>query len=366
MKLISIVVPMFNEEKVVDHFFAAVNETLASIESCRFEIIVVNDGSQDRTLDQLDIWRRKQSNIGIVSFSRNFGHEAAVDAGLKYAQGDAVIVMDADMQDPPELIGPMIEKWAEGYEVVNAKRRDRHKDGFWKRWTAQRFYKTLNWITHGIKIPEDVANFRLLTRRVVDEINALPEKNRVLRVMIPLVGYRSTEVEFERNSRIAGETHYSWSSMFRLALDGITSSSTAPLKWGLLPGIICTMLGLTGLFLCVLYLGASWFTPLAVVSWNVIGWLFLVSILLTLGGGQLTFLGILSEYIARIFIEVKSRPTYHVEKIERPHETEIIHKGQERNIPALNTAAMFDFADTNHPASYGPQPINQAQERVHA
>ena len=207
MKKISLVVPMYNEEEMIPLFFEKMNEVLSQIKNYKFEYVLVNDGSRDDTLKMLKEQKKVQNNIKIVSFSRNFGHEAAVCAGFQNADGDAVIVMDADLQDPPEIISKMIEKYEEGYKVVNGKRVDRKKDSFLKRTTASMFYKVIKKLSGKIKVPENVGNYRLLDKEVVDHLNALPEKNRVFRVQVPYIGFKTCEVEFVRPERPKGETN---------------------------------------------------------------------------------------------------------------------------------------------------------------
>ena len=205
---------MYNEEEMADRFFCTVNKIISEIKSYKFEIIAINDGSTDKTLSILKNNREKQLNIGIINFSRNFGHESALTAGLESANGDAIIVMDADLQDPPEIIPNMIDEWEKGFDVVNAKRSSRKEDSLLKRWTAKKFYSTVNKLSGKVKIPENVGNYRLLDRKIVDEVNSLPERNRVFRILIPYLGYKTTEIEFERPKRAAGTTHYNWKSMF--------------------------------------------------------------------------------------------------------------------------------------------------------
>ncbi|MFZ9704285.1 MAG: glycosyltransferase family 2 protein, partial [Bacilli bacterium] len=185
MKLISIVVPMYNEEKVVPLFFSAMNDVLKNIPNYRFEIVVVNDGSKDQTLSLLKAQQGQQANLVIVNLSRNFGHEPAVAAGIKVAKGDAIIPMDADLQDPPTLIAALIKKFEAGYEVVNAKRKGRHEDTFFKRYSAIKFYQFIAKLSGKVKIPQNVGHFRLISRRVADEVNRLSERNRVFRIEVP-------------------------------------------------------------------------------------------------------------------------------------------------------------------------------------
>ena len=317
MKLISIVVPMYNEAPVVALFFNRVNEVLSSIEGYRFEIVAVNDGSKDDTLALLKQQQETQDNLVVVSLSRNFGHEPAVAAGLKVASGDAVIPMDADLQDPPELIKQFLEKFEEGYEVVNAKRASRLDDSFMKRTTAKYFYALIGKISGKVKIPNNVGHFRLISRRVCDEINALSEKNRVFRIEVPYIGHKTTEVLFKRPKRIGGVSHYNYKSMFKLAFDAIAASTSTPLHWPMKFTVAFTFLfGLSWATQLVLFiLGiTSVMTPLANdahYTWlivNLVGFLFLVIMF---------FLSIMSLYLARVFIETQNRPFFVIDDVYR-------------------------------------------------
>jgi dolichol-phosphate mannosyltransferase len=314
MKKISLVVPMYNEEEMIPLFFEKMNEVLSKIEKYKFEYVLVNDGSKDNTLNMLKEQKSKQKNIKIVSFSRNFGHEAAVCAGFQNADGDAVIVMDADLQDPPEVIEKMLIKYEEGYKVVNGKRVDRKKDSFLKRTTAAMFYKLIKKLSGKIKVPENVGNYRLLDKEVVTYLNALSEKNRVFRVQVPYIGFKTCEVEFVRPERPKGETHYNYKSMFRLAIDSITSSSVAPLIWPMLFGLIgCGIFGslfIADLVLYIIQLCDITFIP----KFNGLGILILISIFLGFSI-ILVFMGIIGIYLSKITTESQDRPVYIIEEI---------------------------------------------------
>ncbi|MCK7489317.1 MAG: glycosyltransferase family 2 protein [Anaerotruncus sp.] len=221
---------MYNESPVVAIFFARINEVLAEIKDYQFEIVVVNDGSKDNTLELLREQQKKQPNLIVVALSRNFGHEPAVCAGLSVAKGDAVIPMDADLQDPPEVIKDMLTKFEEGYDVVNARRSSRQDDSFMQDGRpAKLFYNLIGKISGKVKIPNNVGHFRLISRRVLDEINKLSEKNRVFRIEVPFVGFKTTEVLFKRPARAGGVSHYNYKSMFKLAGDAIAASTSARL-----------------------------------------------------------------------------------------------------------------------------------------
>ena len=229
MKKISIIVPMYNEQEAAPYFFEALDKVINEIKGYEFEIVAVNDGSKDETLNILKAEFEKRSNLVVVNLSRNWGHESAVRAGFINCTGDCAIPMDADLQDPPEIIPQMIAMWEQGYDVVNAVRVSRKKDSSFKRNTAGIFYRYMDKISPKVKIPNNVNNFRLMDRRVVDEINALSESNRVLRVEVPFVGFKTGAVEIVRAKRAEGKSHYPLSAMVNLAKNSIVAVSTKPL-----------------------------------------------------------------------------------------------------------------------------------------
>lgn len=305
MKRISLIVPMYNEEAMIPLFFVAIQHVMEQLPTYSFECIVVNDGSKDQTLNTLLAYQHRHDWLQVVTFSRNFGHEAAVTAGLNYANGDAIIVMDADLQDPPELIIQLIARWENGFDVVNAHRKSRRDDTFLKRFTARQFYKVINTMSGRVEIPQNVGNYRLISHRVLIELQRLPEKNRVFRILVPELGFKTCSVDFVRPKRQAGKTHYNWLSMIQLAIDGITSASTLPLRFATNLGLLIS----TGAFIYLVVVIIQWFLAPETTD----GWSSLMVVMLFLGGIQLVFLGILGEYLGRIFIEVKERPMYHVE-----------------------------------------------------
>lgn len=309
MKLISIVVPMYNEEKVVPLFFSAINDVLKSITNYRFEIVVVNDGSKDQTLSLLKTQQRQQANLVIVNLSRNFGHEPAVAAGIKVAKGDAIIPMDADLQDPPSLIQTLLKEFEAGYEVVNAKRKGRHEDTFFKRYSAIKFYQFIAKLSGKVKIPQNVGHFRLISRRVADEVNRLSERNRVFRIEVPFVGFKTTEVLFDRPKRAAGDTHYNLKSMLKLAVDAIASTTSVPLVW---PVQILVFIGaifaLSVVTQIVLLLVISLSETVHFI------WL-LANLILFLFVLLFFVLAILALYLSRVFIETQNRPFYVIDEI---------------------------------------------------
>ena len=309
MKKISIVVPMYNEEKVIPLFFAEINRVLTTLPQYQFELVVVNDGSKDQTLTLLKAQQTKQSNLIIVNLSRNFGHEPAVAAGIKTATGDAIIPMDADLQDPPMLIAALIKKFEEGFEVVNAKRKGRHEDTFFKRFSAIKFYQFIAKLSGKIKIPQNVGHFRLISRRVADEVNRLSERNRVFRIEVPFVGFKTTEVLFDRPKRAAGETHYNLQSMMKLAVDAIASTTSVPLVWPV--QVFLTV----GIFFAISIIGqfvlGIFFSLEAIIHlvWLVTNIIILMFVLLFF------ILSILSLYLSRVFIETQNRPFYLIDEI---------------------------------------------------
>ncbi|MFZ9781872.1 MAG: glycosyltransferase family 2 protein [Bacilli bacterium] len=309
MKLISIVVPMYNEEKVVPLFFSAMNDVLKNIPNYRFEIVVVNDGSKDQTLSLLKAQQGQQANLVIVNLSRNFGHEPAVAAGIKVAKGDAIIPMDADLQDPPTLIAALIKKFEAGYEVVNAKRKGRHEDTFFKRYSAIKFYQFIAKLSGKVKIPQNVGHFRLISRRVADEVNRLSERNRVFRIEVPFVGFKTTEILFDRPKRAAGKTHYNLKSMLKLAVDAIASTTSVPLVWPVqilvFVGVVFAMSVATQIVLLLL-LSLSETVHLIWLLANLILFLFVLLFFV---------LAILALYLSRVFIETQNRPFYVIDEI---------------------------------------------------
>ena len=303
--LLSIVVPIFNEEDTLDIFIETVKKHL-TYNSIRYEIIFVNDGSQDGTLRTALALQAKQPLIRVVNLSRNFGKEAAMSAGLEYAKGDAVIVMDVDLQEPPELIPEMIEKWREGYDVVYGKRISRQSDSPFKRLTAGLFYKGFNKIAD-FKIPADVGDFRLMDRAVVNALNALPERVRFMKGLFAWVGFKTYALEFERQERQAGTTKFNYWKLWNFAIDGFTSFSTIPLR-------IWTYFGLLIAGLAFLY-GSFIILKTLLFGVDVPGYASLTTFVLFLGGVQLIGLGVLGEYLGRVYVEVKQRPLYLTAKV---------------------------------------------------
>lgn len=302
--LLSVVVPCFNEEDVIETTAKRLSAVLFTLD-CPYEIIFVDDGSSDSTPQKLMSLHDTRRNVKVVSFSRNFGHQAAVTAGLSYATGDAVVLMDADLQDPPEVICCMLEKWREGYKVVYGRRRAREGEGRFKRLSASLFYRVLNRLSE-IPIPLDTGDFRLMDRCVVEELDKMPEHYRFIRGMVAWVGYKQTAVEYVRAKRFAGKTKYPLRKMILFASDGLLSFSVQPLRMVTRFGMLVSTLS----SLVILYALATGL--LGHHQLNL--WTCLVCWCGLLGGVQLMGLGIIGEYLGRVYGEAKRRPLYIVDR----------------------------------------------------
>lgn len=302
-KLISIVVPVYNEELIVNELVKRITSVADSNTYYAFEFIFINDGSSDGTFDLLNEKSLKDKRIKIISFSRNFGHQNAVTSGLEKASGLAVVVMDGDLQDPPEVIPQMLKIWQDGADVVYAKRRKRKGETLFKKVTAFCYYRILNYFSD-VNIPTDTGDFRLLDRKVVDAFLRCKERNPFIRGLIAWMGFRQIAFEYNRDERYSGETKYSLSKMIKFSMDGIFSFSNKPLRFALNVGLFSVFISLS---LIVFYFFAFIFYPeLGFVQ----GWTSLVLVILFFSSVQLFTLGIIGEYIARIYEEVKSRPRY--------------------------------------------------------
>ena len=306
MKKISVIVPMYFEEAVVSECYKRLKEVLTNLNDYNYEIIFVDDGSRDQTLSILEKIAMVDKNIKVISFSRNFGHQAAVQAGLKLSSGDAVIIIDADLQDPPELIPQMVSLWENGNDVIYAKRKSREGETKFKLFSAKMFYNILNDLSD-VSIPKDTGDFRLADRKVVDVINSLPEHNKFFRGLFSWVGFKQAPIEYERKERFAGETKYPLNKMIKLAKDGIFSFSTKPLKF-------VTKLGIVSIFISILILIYSILS--FIFDWNNLtaGWTSIMVTVTFFAGVQLISLGMISEYIGRIYDESKNRPSYIINK----------------------------------------------------
>lgn len=305
-KKISVIIPMYYEEKVVNECYKRLKNVLEKLEDYDYELIFINDGSKDNTLNLLEQIASENNKIKVLSFSRNFGHQAAVTAGLKYVTGDAIVIIDADLQDPPEKIPEMLKLWEEGYEVIYAKRKTRKGESAFKLLTAKMFYHTLNALSD-VDIPKDTGDFRLVDRKVVDVINQLPEHNKFLRGLFSWVGYKQIPFEYERQERFAGKTKYPLKKMLKLASDGIISFSTKPLKLLGCLGIISIILS----FAILIYSLISYVLKLHNLT---AGWTSIMVTITFFAGVQLISIWIMSEYIGRIYDETKKRPEYIIDK----------------------------------------------------
>lgn len=305
-KLISYIFPIYNESGNIDLLYKTINTLLKTKPSYEYEIICVNDGSKDDSIDQLIELHQKDKRVKVIDLSRNFGHQLAVTAGLDHARGDAVIIMDSDMQDPPRVSFELLKKWEEGFEVVYAQRRSR-QDTFFKKLTARWFYIILEKLAD-IKIPRDTGDFRLMDRKVVDALKRYPEHNRFLRGLISSMGFRQTAVLFDRDKRHAGTTNYPLKKMLKLASDGIIGFSSFPLKLIGRVGFFFAFLSFVG----ILY--AIWmklFHPEATVP----GWTMIMVGLLFIGSINMIMLGVVGSYVGRIYTEVQGRPLYLVSRV---------------------------------------------------
>ncbi|KAF0814769.1 putative glycosyltransferase [Andreprevotia sp. IGB-42] len=303
--LLSIVVPCYNEEEVIQETIKRLNAFCTTLTDLDVELIFVDDGSRDRTRALLKEEVQRNPHIRIVGFARNFGHQIAVSAGIDAARGDAVVLIDADLQDPPEVVGEMIAKWREGYDVVYGVRTERPGESAFKRATALAFYRLLNKLSD-VAIPLDTGDFRLMSRNVVEVIRAMPERDRFVRGMVSWAGFKQTALPYRRAERFAGETKYPLRKMLKFATDGIMSFSSKPLQMSIGLGMAAAALSLAG----ILY---ALFLRVFTNVW-VEGWTALMIAVLFIGGVQLLCVGILGEYIGRIYSEVKRRPLYVVQE----------------------------------------------------
>jgi glycosyltransferase involved in cell wall biosynthesis len=297
---ISVVVPLYNEEENIDVLFRRLLAVLEALNTS-YEVVCVNDGSRDNTLKNLVEYHQRYPQIKVVNLSRNFGKDIAMSAGIDYSQGMAVIPIDADLQDPPELIAEMIEKWHDGYDVVYASRRVRIGESWFKRFTAESFYQVINKLSR-VTIPPNTGDFRLIDRRVVESIKKMPERQRFMKGIFAWVGYKQTSILFDREPRYQGQTKWNYWKLWNFAIDGITSFSFLPLKVWTYVGLIIALVSLvyaSFLMLRTIILGI-----------DVPGYASLMVAVLFLGGIQLLTLGIIGEYIGRVYEEVKGRPLY--------------------------------------------------------
>jgi glycosyltransferase involved in cell wall biosynthesis len=299
--LVSIVVPCFNEEAVLPELHRRLVAVLEQVEDMGFEVVYANDGSNDHTSEILRELQASDPRVRVISLSRNFGHQIAVTAGLEHASGDAVVIIDADLQDPPEVIPEMIARWRDGYQVVYGLRAERAGETTFKIWTAKVFYRLINHLSE-IEIPLDVGDFRLLDRKAVHALLSMPERDRFLRGMVSWIGLKQVGVIYDRAPRRAGESKYPLMKMLRFAVDSVISFSFAPLRLAIWLGFAALAASIAGIIYALVI-------RLYTTDW-VRGWTSIFTAVLFLGGVQLITLGIVGEYVGRIYAEVKLRPLY--------------------------------------------------------
>lgn len=308
MKTISILIPAYNEEEVLGHLYKRLQELAENVAEYEFEFLFVNDGSRDKTLEILRELAQKDYRIAYVNLSRNFGKETAMIAGLDHVTGDATVIIDADLQDPPELIPQMISFWEEGYDDVYAKRRSRAGESWFKKKTSTWFYSVLQRST-SIQIQRDTGDFRLMSRRFVEALKEFRESERYTKGMYSWVGLRKKEILYDRDPRAAGTTKWNYLKLVNLAIDGITSFTTAPLRISSFLGIVVSLFA----FIYIVYLVLR----TLLFGTDLAGYPSMMAVILFLGGVQLLSLGIIGEYIGRIFNETKQRPLYLIDEYHK-------------------------------------------------
>ena len=306
-KLLSIVSPVYNEAENIDEFYSRILSSTKDL-NLEIEIVYINDGSQDNTIQIINKQSENDNRIASIDLSRNFGKEIALTAGLDHASGDAVIIIDGDLQDPPELIPKLVEKWLNGYDVVNAKRIERKGEGFFKRLTSYVYYRLLFHISD-INIPMDTGDFRLLNRKALDALLELREKHRYMKGLFAWVGFKQAEIEYQREARYKGKTKWSFFGLSNLAFDGLTSFSILPLRLASTVGFISAFFGF--------FYGAMIVVKKVFFQEPVAGFTSLVVLITFFGGIQLLSIGIIGEYIGRIFNETKNRPLYIVKNLKK-------------------------------------------------
>ena len=297
---ISVIIPVYNEEKNIQNLYDRLTQVMENLK-ITYELIFINDGSSDASIGLIKVLAKKNKEVKYIDFSRNFGHQIAVTAGLDKTIGEAVVIIDADLQDPPELIHEMYEKRKEGYEVIYAKRKKRKGESFLKLWTAKIFYRLLSKLT-SISIPVDTGDFRMIDKKIVEVLREMPEKNKYLRGQISWVGFNQTFVEYNREERQAGTTGYTYRKMLNFALDGITSFSDVPLK----------VVTYFGFFVSIIAFLVSIYALIVKLVWNdsVAGWSSLMIAILFIGGIQMIAVGIIGEYLSRMNHNIRNRPLY--------------------------------------------------------
>lgn len=304
--LLSVVIPVFNEELLIPESVKRLCAVMQKL-SCRYELIFVDDGSHDHTWEILQAERRRNPNIRLIRFSRNFGHQMAITAGMDDAKGDVIVTIDADLQDPPELMEPMLAKWQEGYEVVYARRIRRLGETIFKKWTAAFFYRLVRRVSN-VDIPVDVGDYRLMSRKVVEAMKGLRERHRYIRGLMAWLGFKQAFVDYVREKRFAGTPKYSFMKMIKFSMDGLASFSILPLR-------LATVIGFASALFAFFYILYALYVNL-VLHDVVRGWTTVTIAIFFLGGIQLICLGIIGEYIGMIHEESKQRPLYVIDSIE--------------------------------------------------
>ena len=305
MKIVTILIPAYNEEEVLGSLFDRLDGLATSTKNYKFEFLFVNDGSRDNTLEIIKSQAKKDSRVSYINLSRNFGKEIAMIAGIDHVRGDAMVIIDADLQDPPELIPEMIKHWEEGYDDVYARRSSREGETWLKKKTSEMYYKILQSSTN-IPIQIDTGDFRLLDRRCIDALKQFRESQRNTKALFSWIGYKKKEILYNRDPRLAGTTKWNYRKLSNLAIDGITSFTTAPLRIATITGLLISAIS----FLYIIYLLVR---PLFGVSTGA-GYSSTLAVILFMGGVQMLSLGIIGEYIGRIFNETKNRPLYFIEE----------------------------------------------------
>ena len=341
--VVSVVVPVYNEAEGIKYFHERTSAALRALPGMAHEIVYVDDGSKDASYEKLREIAESDPHATVVKLSRNFGHQTAITAGLDQAKGDAVVFIDADLQDPPELITDLVVKWTAGFDVVYARRSKRKGETALKLFTAAVFYRLLRSLTN-VDIPPDVGDFRLISKRVADQLRAMREKDRFVRGLVSWVGFPQTSVVYARDERYAGETKYPYSKMIKFALDGITSFSTAPLRLASWFGYMASAVGFLFLVRVIIE---------KMMGGTVQGWATIMVAVLFFGGVQLICVGILGEYIGRIFNEIKPRPIYIVQELlgaaGRPTPSELgsgFARGTDVVVQAASDGAAIRGIDT--------------------
>ena len=311
-KMITILVPAYNEEEVLDMLYERLKTIMNQNTKYDFEILLVNDGSKDSTFEIMQELRKKDKRVCYLNLSRNFGKETAMIAGLDYCNGDAVVIIDADLQDPPELIPEMIKYWEEGYDDVYAKRKSRKGESWLKKYTSKMYYKVLQSFTK-IEIQKDTGDFRLLDRICIEALKSIRESQRYTKGLFSWIGYNKKELLYDRDPRAAGKTKWNYKKLIDLSIDGITSFTTSPLRWSAIMGVIVSIAGFIYMIAIII--------KTLISGVDVPGYASTMVVILFLGGIQLIFLGVIGEYLGRAFYETKGRPLYFIERYNEVKET---------------------------------------------